>query len=814
MDEQKERLLVITGAPFLQAGNQSIRRTLSGLCARGSQIEIWLLGVELPVNYPENMVIRTFRKPFFLNFFKQLLKPFLVRHRNVFPHNRDVEQVLDYRNDEANQWFTGLPVALYFSVIVIIHTLLNRRTLKSVRAVWGYERGGVLPAKAVSKLLKAPCITSFQGTVLHFYLQRYGTWKTFLKLPLDLISTRMKADLVIMTDDGTRGLDVLKQLGHHHEKILFVPNGVDLGELSTVQACAKSDLGLEDNELLFVMSTRLVAHKRVDRALALAKALCDAGFDNFKLFIIGDGNDKSYLLSLAEMMGVKEKVVFCGAVQYRQALNMIGSADMIWSFQEGSNLTNTVQDALALGKYVLVLDDGSLKGFLEKSPDIKLEQILAVPLNGFLEKAVKTIKEWYKDYSPDIKLQPKTEVWSWEDRLDAIQASISKLLEAQQSKNAYDIILTAANAIAPFPRLERTAKYIADPGFHCLAVGWDREGRYPAAEKTTTFDIIRMRYRGQYGGGLRNLYGLFRWNLGLVFLHLKLRPKVIHAYDFDTIIPALIARVFIKCKVIYDIADWYADSRKVGRLRPFFDKVERWACRKADLVILAHEKRLQQVGFIPRKWLVIYNTPEDIYKRSELVERKPADNDYFVYVGVLHSDRGLPQIVEATSALGAKLVLAGFGPLESYCREAADTIPGIQFLGQIPYERTLVIEANAVAIIALYDPKLSNNRLAAPNKLYEAMMLGCPLITSRETLVGELVEKERIGVAVTYGDVQELSQAMNYIRSNPEEREEMGHRARLLYETQYSFGQQCEKLRKAYQELCPDHFTECRKGDR
>ena len=376
-----------------------------------------------------------------------------------------------------------------------------------------------------------------------------------------------------------------------------------------------------------------------------------------------------------------------------------------------------------------------------------------------------------------------------------------------------DVVFTRSDAIAPFPRLESTARCLKEEGLNCLAVGWDREGRYPAKEKAT-FDIVRMRFRGRYGWGLRNLYGLFRWNLGLVFLHLKLRPKIIHAYDFDTIIPALIARVFVKCKVVYDIADWYADSRKVGRLKSLLDKAERWACRKADLVILAHEKRLQQVGFIPRKWLVIYNTPEDICKRSQSVEEKPAHNDYFAYVGVLHPDRGLPQIVEATSALGAKLVIAGFGPLEAYCRKAADTMPGIRFLGQIPYERTLVIEANAIAIVALYDPKLSNNQLAAPNKLYEAMMLGRPLITSRQTLVGELVEREKIGIAVTYGDVRGLSQAMDYIRSNPKECEEMGHRARALYEARYSFDQQCQKLREAYQELCPEHFAELHKGNK
>lgn len=812
MGTQSRKLLIVTGAPFLQAGNQSVRRTLNGLCARGFQVEVWLLGVEPPVDY-SNIIIKSFPKPIFLSFLKKFLKLFLVRQRGGLLCNRSVEQVMDYRNDEVNQWLAGLPVALYFSARLMIHTLLNRRTLKSVCAVWGYERGGVLSAKMVSKLLKAPFITSFQGTVLNFYWQRYGVWRTFLKLPLDLIATWVKADLVIMTDDGTKGIDVLKRLGHSPSRILYVPNGVDLEELSTVRPYTKSELGLKENEFLFIISTRLASHKRVDRALTLTKALCDAGFENFKLFVIGDGSDKSYLLSLTEKYQIKDKIVFCGAKRYQEVLNMISSADMIWSFQEGSNLTNTIQDALALGKYVLVLDDNSLKGFLEKSPDIESKQILTVPLNSFLEKGVEIIKEWCKGYSPNRNLRPKNKVWSWESRLDAIQKRISKLLEAQRSRSSYDIILTAANAIAPFPRLERTAKCIASLGFDCLAVGWDRDRNHSKAERKHGFDILRAHFPGQYGGGIKNVYGLLCWNLWLLVLHLRARPKVIHAYDFDTIIPALIAKALIKSKVIYDIADWYADSRKVGCLKPLFQTAEMWACNRADLVILAHEARLKQIGFIPQRWLIVHNSPVDQFAMLRNAESKSSIGEYFAYVGVLQPDRGLEQIINAASTIGAKFILAGFGPLEDYCKKVASTVPGVQFLGRIPYECTLAIESNAIAIIALYDPKLPNNRLAAPNKLFEAMMLGRPLVTSKGTLVAELVEKAGIGVTVTYGDVQELTQALERLRSNSKERAEMGHRARVLYETRYSFSKQCEKLRQAYQELCSDLLANLHKGD-
>jgi len=376
----------------------------------------------------------------------------------------------------------------------------------------------------------------------------------------------------------------------------------------------------------------------------------------------------------------------------------------------------------------------------------------------------------------------------------------------KMGQHKFDVVLTRSNAIAPYPRLEKTAKCLTDYGLHCLAAGWDRDVRFPAAGHNGKISIIRAHFSGKYGGGMRNIFGYLRWNLYLLSLHLKLKPKIIHAYDFDTIIPALIARVFIKCKVVYDIADWFTVSRtKAHYLKPVIDKTERWASLKADLIILAHEKRVNELGFLPQRWLVVYNTPQD-YPVSQL---KPIDNFHnmeadtcFTYVGILQPDRGIEQIIEAVSPSGHKLILAGFGRLSSLCSKAAKKSSNIKFLGQISsYRRTLEVEGNSIAIIALYDPKLPGNLLSAPNKLYEAMMLGKPLITTEGTLGGELVKEEGIGVVVPYGDVQALRDAFDYLKKNTQGRQEMGRRARLLYENLYSFEKQCKKIQNAYGEL-------------
>lgn len=424
------RILLITNAPFLQAGNQSIRRTLQKLTAKGIVIEVWLLDVDPPEEVPPGIIFRTFSIPAVL---KKLFKKHISYKRESIRHyvSRPVEQILDYRNDEVSQRLIGFPATLWFTLRLLLYGLLNHSLLQHIGAVWGYERGGVLPALVLSRLVRAPLVTSFQGTVLSFYFSRYGLWRTFLKLPLDLVSTWIKADLVIMTDDGTRGFDVLTRLGHKAEKILFVPNGVDIDELNVVQPIPKSSLGLAETDLLFVVSARLVAHKRVDRALILARALQSIGIENFKLFIIGGGSDEEYLRITAEMLGIAGKVVFCGPLPYRESLSILATADMIWSFQEGSNLTNTVQDALALGKHVLVLGDGSLEGFLSLSPAVDRNMVLTVPLNRFVEIGVERIKAWMQDYKPSAQKGERflTGVWSWEDRISVIETRLLSLLE-------------------------------------------------------------------------------------------------------------------------------------------------------------------------------------------------------------------------------------------------------------------------------------------------------------------------------------------------------------------------------------------------
>jgi glycosyltransferase involved in cell wall biosynthesis len=87
-----------------------------------------------------------------------------------------------------------------------------------------------------------------------------------------------------------------------------------------------------------------------------------------------------------------------------------------------------------------------------------------------------------------------------------------------------------------------------------------------------------------------------------------------------------------------------------------------------------------------------------------------------------------------------------------------------------------------------YDPALPNHRLTSPNKLGEALMLGKPLIVAAGTGVDQIVKEHRLGTVVSYGDADQLEQALAEIASwSADDRSEFAARGRRLYREKYSW---------------------------
>ena len=367
------------------------------------------------------------------------------------------------------------------------------------------------------------------------------------------------------------------------------------------------------------------------------------------------------------------------------------------------------------------------------------------------------------------------------------------------------VVILRSNPVAPDPRVEKIARSLARAGYRVTVVGWDRLAGFAKTETRGYAEVVRLHIRARFVTGLKNLPHLLRWQKGLcqwLFKH-RCEYRIVHACDFDTVLPALFAKVLFGKLVVYDIFDFYADMLRITPkwIKSIIRRVDLWVMRHADAVIIADEGRQEQIaGARPKYSEVIYNSPGSIECECvDSIARRSSDLR-IAYVGVLQIERGLLELLEVMKRRSEwELDLAGFGGDERIIVNAAVGLRNVRFHGRIPYETALKLSAEADVLVATYDPAIPNHRYSSPNKLFEAMMLGKPIIVARGTGVDRLVERFELGKVVNYGNAVELEEALGEVAVWSEERRrEFAQRARTIFSERYSWFLMEQRLLRLY----------------
>lgn len=372
----------------------------------------------------------------------------------------------------------------------------------------------------------------------------------------------------------------------------------------------------------------------------------------------------------------------------------------------------------------------------------------------------------------------------------------------------YNVVLIRSNPVRPYPRLEKMANCLVKNGHNVTVLAWDRDMDYePRNEqlklKSGTAPIIRIGIKGQFSGGMKkNLRGLIKFQR-FIYSWLKQHKSefdVIHAYDFDTGYTALKFAKKHKKKIVYDIPDYYIDSHGLrGSCIGWLIKhMENSVINRADATVICTEERKKQIqGTHPHNLYVVHNTPDvDIEDQKDL----NLDNEKLklVYVGILGRTRYIDKIAEVVARRkDCEFHIGGFGGgLESYFENMDKEYDNIYFYGRMPYDKTIALERACDVMCAIYDPSVPNHYYAAPNKFYEALALGKPLIMARNTGMASVVEKEGLGEVIEYNE-ESLNNAIDRLLHKKFQQNEVAKKAKRLYCNNYSW----KKMETVIQEL-------------
>ena len=363
-------------------------------------------------------------------------------------------------------------------------------------------------------------------------------------------------------------------------------------------------------------------------------------------------------------------------------------------------------------------------------------------------------------------------------------------------------ILTTVHSPSDTRIFHKQAKTLARAGYDVTLIA--RHGR------DETIDGIKILSLPEPQNRLTRMIGL-TWRA--FCLALRQRADLYHFHDPELLPVGFLLKLLSGAKVIYDVHE-DVPRQIIGKhwipgflRRPVagvFSVIEKVCAQRLHAIIPATEAIARHFK-AHRNLVVIHNYP-DLRMLPEVTQCTGRRGGSLLYIGGISLARGGIEMVSALAnvpeSMGVRLTLIGrFVPaeLESQVR-GLSAFRCVDYLGTLPWETAWGSASGAAAGLVLFHPG-PNHTEALPNKLFEYMAAGIPVIASHFPLWREIVEGNECGLTVDPLDPQAIADAICYLIEHPDEAREMGRRGREAVERMYNWETEAKKLLAVYERI-------------
>jgi glycosyltransferase involved in cell wall biosynthesis len=323
-------------------------------------------------------------------------------------------------------------------------------------------------------------------------------------------------------------------------------------------------------------------------------------------------------------------------------------------------------------------------------------------------------------------------------------------------------------------RVRREARALADAGHRVTVLDLPRD---PAAGERVLPGGVVARSVTPPRWGRRKLPGQLHRGIFLasfVRAAVRLRPDVIHAHDAAMLAPGLIAARLARARLVYDSHELATGVQWRTRFwaRIVF-ALERVAAPRADAVITVSDgiaRTLQARYGLARAPVVVRNVP-DVDGAAEATgdvrgEIGVGDAPLILHHGSAARGRGCDALVGALARLpGPHLLFLGpesradVERLEAAAR-AAGVADRVHVTARVPVGDVLGAAAQADVGVSLLEDTCENHRLALPNKVFDYLAAGLPVVVSDLPELGGLVRARGVGAVARPGDEADIARAL------------------------------------------------------
>ncbi len=375
----------------------------------------------------------------------------------------------------------------------------------------------------------------------------------------------------------------------------------------------------------------------------------------------------------------------------------------------------------------------------------------------------------------------------------------------KNNKNKKICILTSAHSAFDIRIFHKQAKTLVSVGYDVTLIAQHNKNEIVDGVKIIALPKPQNRF-----------YRIFFFTKKVYKIALAQKTDVYHFHDPEFLPWALLLRLKTRAKIIYDshedVPKQILSKKWVPRflrfpISIFFNFIEKQITRNFDAVI-AVTPAVADKFLAPQK-IYLANYPKLKYFNllsSRSKQRNNPKKFTIIYAAGLTRIRGIKEIIEAYGLLLSnypiRFKLAGNFSEKEFESEIKKNViwKKIDYLGFLPL--SAVYQHFATADIGLICLLPEPNHIdSSPNKMFEYMAAGLPVVASHFPAWKKIIEENQCGLCVDPNNPRTIAKAIEYLVQNPDKAKEMGENGKMAVKQKYNWNIEERKLLNLYEDL-------------
>jgi glycosyltransferase involved in cell wall biosynthesis len=335
------------------------------------------------------------------------------------------------------------------------------------------------------------------------------------------------------------------------------------------------------------------------------------------------------------------------------------------------------------------------------------------------------------------------------------------------------VIVSVSSDLVTDNRVHRTCSVLHDLGMDVLLIG---------RKKKSSPELNKRNYRTKRLHLIFEKGPLFyaELNLRMFFILLFQRKTLLYANDLDTLLPNFLVSKLSGAKIIYDSHELFTEAPELihrKSVQKIWLKIEQLIFPRLSHIITVNESiaRTYEERY-KKELLVIRNIPNKYQPNQHLskTELDIPENTFLIVIqgSGLNIERGIEETVLAMKQLkDSTLMLVGDGDVMPVVKELIkinQLEDKVKIFGRRPYEEMMQFTMHADLGLTLDKPLSKNYEFSLPNKVFDYMHAGTPILASKLVEIERVIRTHQIGVMLNEVSPDAIASAITELKSQPE----------------------------------------------